>query len=98
MAEQTLRDFLRNNCMDSEYPESLDGHLFFRFGDDESTNYCFDEMDSEIGIEEAENLVVLCSDGLQHELPLDAALLHDGYDFVVAGYTFQLAKLKFFEK
>jgi len=92
----SLREFLKKNCMDDDFSESLDMHLFFRFGDMESTDYCFDAGDSEIGINEADELHVMFQDGTCFELPLDNKLekFADG-ECLSSGYNFHVAKLKF---
>lgn len=94
-----LREFLKKNCMDEEYPESLNMQLFFRFGDMESTDYCFDACDSEIGINEADDLTVIFSDGTCLELPLDNKIekLTDG-ELLSTDYSFQVGKINFFSE
>ena len=99
---KTLRDFLRANCMDSVFPESLDGNLLFMFGECTTTNYCFDEADAEIGIEEAKRLILITEDNDRFYWPLDKEVMKIGFqNFKLelgSGIHFQVAKLQFIQE
>lgn len=90
---KTLRDFLRANCMDSEFPESLDGDLLFILDDSETTSYCFDEVNNEIGIDEAEEFVLYAPNRIA--LDIDAEIVKDGFQFITSEVCFNVAKLQF---
>lgn len=95
----SLREFLKEHCMDAEYPESLSGHLFFRFDGFETANYCFDDgSDGEVGINEAEILTLYIFGHDEIELPLDCTVrIESGEGMFIGARQFQVAKLTFIE-